>query len=300
MEPKQVLNDFQSVILDDGLDTKTTYRAGDSFSVNRIGTSKYVRLVGLDAVMGNESVRLATIDGTTGSVSVTLDNDTIMRCYTGNCIEWNRHDNVSLEGILNVRPVFEYAKDVTVKVNESRCGDLYLADPNAAALLWNFNSDSAMSSSMGKFKKARIEYAGGKDAEGNDYYTFTAAGDDPLVSVDMPVSSVNDIQWVKVRARNLSEADAIELYACTGNNSNVNANTCTHIKLEKDTGWHEYIVNIPEANVLTANAVKGAKLTSTAWTGKINWIRLDPMEAATSATPAATSASSPGSARRRT
>ena len=96
--------------------------------------------------------------------------------------------------------------------------------------------------------------------------------------MDTPVDSVYDIQWLKVRARNLNCASkVIELFACRENNTNVNGNTCAHIKLEQDTEWHEYIINIPSSNVATANAIKNANLTSTAWTGKINWIRLDAM-----------------------
>ncbi|MBO4787561.1 MAG: S-layer homology domain-containing protein [Lachnospiraceae bacterium] len=154
---------------------------------------------------------------------------------------------------------------------------IYSTDAAEPTMLWDFNSNEAMSASMGG-KKARISYAGGTDGT-NDYYAFTATGSDPYVSIDnAAASSVDNIQWVKVRAKNLSGSDSIELFACINNNSNVSGNTCTHIDLEQDTDWHEYIINIPAENVKTANTYKGANLKSTAWNGKINWIRLDPME----------------------
>ena len=145
------------------------------------------------------------------------------------------------------------------------------------SLLWDFNSDNAANAIMGHYRNNLLTYAGEKDGEGNDYYTFTATGGDPFVSMDTPVDSVDSIQWMKVRARNLSGSKVMELYACKGTNTNVNGNTCTQISLEQDTEWHEYVIHIPTANVETANAFKGANLSSTSWTGNINWIRLDPM-----------------------
>ena len=149
---------------------------------------------------------------------------------------------------------------------------------NAPTLLWDFNSDNAMNASMGKYRKNLVTYVGEKDSDGNDFYTFTATGGDPFVSVDTPVDSVDNIQWVKVRARNLSGAKALEFYSCTDGNNNVRGASCTQIALRQDTAWHEYLINIPAENVRTANAYKGANLSSTIWTGKINWIRLDVME----------------------
>ena len=149
---------------------------------------------------------------------------------------------------------------------------------NAPTMLWDFGADNAISAKMGANRKNLVDYAGETDGDGNDYYTFTATGGDPAVSVDMPVGSVDGIQWVKVRARNLNGAAVMELYSCTGSNTNVRGASCTQIELEQDTQWHEYIINIPEENVKSANAYKGANLSSTAWSGNINWIRLDPME----------------------
>lgn len=162
---------------------------------------------------------------------------------------------------------------------------IYSTDAAEPTMLWDFNSDEAMNANMGGKKASRVSYAGGTDGT-NDYYTFTATGSDPCVSVDnAAASSVDNIQWVKVRAKNLSQSEAIELYACTGSNTNIRAASCTQITLAQDADWHEYIINIPAANVSTANTYKGATISSTAWTGKINWIRLDPMENNSSAGP---------------
>ncbi|MBR5700908.1 MAG: hypothetical protein IKX47_00465, partial [Oscillospiraceae bacterium] len=53
--------------------------------------------------------------------------------------------------------------------------------------------------------------------------------------------------------------------------------SCVQIDLEQDSEWHTYLVNIPEANVSTANTYKGASLSETVWKGKVNWLRLDPV-----------------------
>jgi len=156
--------------------------------------------------------------------------------------------------------------------------ELLLPVGAGSSLIWDFGSDETMSSSMGAHNKARVDYSGGSDDEGNDFYTFTATGNDPYVSVETPVGNAADIPWVKIRAKNLSGADAIELFACLGSDTGVRGDSCVHIPLQNDTEWHDYIVYIPDANVATVNAYKGGNLTSTVWKGKVNWLRLDPME----------------------
>ena len=147
------------------------------------------------------------------------------------------------------------------------------SEPN---LLWDFGADNSMSLRMGGIKNYDLTWEGEKDSAGNDYYTFTATGNDPRVSIDMTAADASHVAWAKVRARNLCQAEAIELYGVTGG-MELNPNSCTHVDLEKDSEWHTYIIHIPTENVRTANAVKGANLTKTMWNGKVNWIRLDPM-----------------------
>ena len=139
------------------------------------------------------------------------------------------------------------------------------ADVGMPTMLWDFGSDNAMSAKMGANLKARVDYAGEKDGSGNDYYVFTSTnGKDPYVSVDVSASGVDSIQWVKIRARNLSGADVMEFFACTGSNTKVYGSSNVQIPLEQDTEWHEYLVHIPEK--------------SSGWTERINWFRLDPMD----------------------
>ena len=156
--------------------------------------------------------------------------------------------------------------------------ELLLPSETSPILFWDFGSDKALSKSMGAHRKGSVEYSGQADSDGNEFYTFTATGSDPRISMDTPVDSAESLSWVKIRAKNLSGADVIELFACLGDNTNVTGNSCVHIPLAKDQNWHEYIVCIPDANVATANTYKGANLTSTVWKGKVNWLRLDPME----------------------
>ena len=142
-------------------------------------------------------------------------------------------------------------------------------------MLWDFNSDEAMSANMGKNDKVNVSWEGGSDGKGNEYYTFTATGSDPHLSIDMSAENASDFAWCTLRVKNLSGAKAIELFGHFAGKS-VQANSCTHIDLEQDGEWHTYLVNIPEENIRTANTYKGAKLTQTAWSGTVNWLRLDP------------------------
>ncbi len=129
---------------------------------------------------------------------------------------------------------------------------------------------------MGRYSNHNVRWKGEKDASGNEYYTFTADGSDPYISIDLSAADASDVAWAKVRARNLSGAKAIELYGHIGGKG-LSGPECTHIDLESDSQWHTYLVNIPEENVRTANAYKGANLSETCWKGKVDWIRLDPM-----------------------
>ena len=151
------------------------------------------------------------------------------------------------------------------------------ADPNAPAILWDFNADMAMDANMGANSGANVvSWTGETDADGNDYYVFTASGSDPYVSVDLSADDVSDVVWAKARVKNAGPALSIELYGATDGRG-LAGPECTHIDLASDGEWHTYLISIPEENVKTANAFKGAELTETYWTGAVNWIRLDPM-----------------------
>jgi hypothetical protein len=142
-------------------------------------------------------------------------------------------------------------------------------------LLWEFGTGTGIEDNMGIAGPAGdVTYA----AE-NFYHIFTATAADPRVSMDFTATDVSQIQWVKARVLNKSTATAIELYgACDG--KGLSGPECTHIDiLPSSDVWQTVIVNIPAANVATANAIKApaVPLTETFWTGSVDWIRLDPM-----------------------
>ena len=47
------------------------------------------------------------------------------------------------------------------------------------ALRWDFGADKRMDAKMGANSKNAVSWTGETDADGNDYYTFTATGGDP-------------------------------------------------------------------------------------------------------------------------
>ncbi|MBO6053362.1 MAG: hypothetical protein J6Q17_06460, partial [Clostridia bacterium] len=67
------------------------------------------------------------------------------------------------------------------------------ADPNAPAILWDFNEDEAISENMGANSAANtLNYWGEKDDAGNDYYVFVAGGNGILLVVIIAGDGVND------------------------------------------------------------------------------------------------------------
>jgi len=153
------------------------------------------------------------------------------------------------------------------------------ADPNAPAILWDFNSDGAMDANMGANSGANaVSWTADKDDAGNEYYTFTASGADPYVSVDLSAADVSDVVWAKARVKNAGPATAIELFGHT-NDRGLTGSECTHINVGTDGEWHTYIIYIPDENVTTVNAYKDPQyaITEPYWEGTVDWIRLDPM-----------------------
>ncbi len=141
-------------------------------------------------------------------------------------------------------------------------------------LLWDFNSDEAMNDVLGG---ANAMSFFGDTIDGVECYEFLASGNDPYVPVNMSVDSVDDIVWAKARVKNPSYATAIELFGAT-NGRALSGPECTHIDVKsEDEGWYTYLIYIPEENVKTANAFKGASLTETYWEGSVEYIRLDAM-----------------------
>ena len=274
MTEAEVLARYEQVMLNSSLDTSVKLYTGDNFSISRLSSPEMARLVGIEAVGSDGSTyRIANITGSTGTATVELNPELINRLAYNGYIEWKENKG-SYSGTIQVRPVFSYVKTITVQVRDSAYGTLCLEDE--PLLRWEFGADGYMDFDMGANSLHNVSWQGEKDSRGNEYYTFTATGDDPYVSIDMPYANASKLVWVKVRARNLCGADAIELFG-RFNDTGPQGESCVHIDLEQDDEWHTYLVNIPESNIRTANTYKGASLSETVWKGKANWLRLDPV-----------------------
>ncbi len=274
MTEAEVLARYEQVMLDSGLDTSVTLYTGDNFSISRLSSPEMARLVGIEAVRSDGmTYRIANITGSNGTATVELNPRLINLLAGYGYIEW-KESKGSYSGTIQVRPVFDYVKSVTVQVRDSAYGTLCLEDE--PPLRWEFDSDQMINVCMGANSRHNVDWQGETDNAGNDYYTFTATGDDPYVSIDMPYANASKLVWVKVRARNLCGADAIELFG-KFNDTGPEGTSCVHIDLEQDKEWHTYLVNIPESNIQTVNAYKGATISTTTWKGKANWLRLDPV-----------------------
>lgn len=272
---QQILDNYENAILDDTLETTGVYWTDGHFSVSRLGTEEWARLTKLVAVKDDGSTfTLGNNNGSSGSIDVQLSESTINALASRGFITWKKASNGSYSGTVRVRPVFDYVKDITVEIKDTGCGGVSIQ--HNPLLLWDFGPDKHMDASMGTGSRHNVNWTAAADAEGNGFYTFTAAGDDPYVSVDMPFSDASKLVWVKVRARNLCGADAIELFG-KFNDTGPTGASCVHIDLEDGTQWQTCLINIPEQNVRTANAFKGESLTETTWKGKVNWLRLDPV-----------------------
>ena len=273
---EQILDSYEHVVLDDSFETTGTYWTNGHFSVSRLGSQEWSRFYQLVAVhpTNGSTYTLGTNNGNSGSISVDLTESIINALANRGYITWRRASNGSYSGTIQIRPVFKYVKDVTVQVRDTGYGGVGIE--GAPELLWDFNADGAMSAVMGAGSLHNVSWAGEKDAEGNSYYTFTATAADPYVSIDMPYDNASNLVWAAVRAKNLCNADAIELYG-RFNDSGPASASCVHVDLEHDTQWHTYLINVPEENVRTVNAFKGETITQTAWKGRVNWLRIDPI-----------------------
>ena len=131
-----------------------------------------------------------------------------------------------------------------------------------ASLIWDFNSDNAMNANMGAgWSATNVSWQGEKSGS-DDYYTFTASGNDPHVSIDTPAAHASNVRWVKIRAKNLSGAKILELFASCGSAGKGIGPTHFAIPIATDGEWHEYVVEI----------------TNDEWKDDIRWFRLDPLQ----------------------
>ena len=276
MTDKQVLNDYEAVMLDTGTYDSRSLWTEDSFSITVKNSKNPLRLVGIEAKILESGkdvwYRIATIDGKSDTVVVRMNQSTINAMEAMGCIEWSENGSgdggKSYKGAIIVRPVFDYINaTVELKNGEQNYGAVQLQNPTPS-MLWDFNSDMKMDEKMcsiNGWNPNQISWKGAKEGS-NDFYTFTAGGNDPYVPVITHAESIDNIRYVKIRARNLNRADYIQLFGSI-NNGQFTGNTHIDIPLEKDTGWHEYVIDMKKASQYKEGA----------WNGKISWLRLDPM-----------------------
>ena len=125
MTDKEVLEQYQPVILDDSLETTRTCRTLDNFSVSCLGATEWARMTALYAVTpdGKSKLRIAAGDGKSGTISCRLSTELINHMAEKGVIDWKESDG-SYSGTITVRPEFKYVKDVAVKVRETPEGTL--------------------------------------------------------------------------------------------------------------------------------------------------------------------------------
>lgn len=143
------------------------------------------------------------------------------------------------------------------------------AEPN---LLWDFGVDSDIEDYLGAPNSLTYEAV-------DDYFIFTATGNDPYIPVNISVDDVSKVLWAKARVKNPGPATAIELFGAT-NGRSLAGPECTHIDIAANSDeWLTYIIYIPDENVKTVNAYKAEEhhITEPYWEGTVEFIRLDAM-----------------------
>ena len=275
MSDAEVLSNYEAVMLDNSAYNSRTLWTEDSFALTAKDTKSPLRLVGVEAKIrdGKDGwYRIATINGKSDTAAVVMNQATIDAMVEKGCIEWSANGSgyggTSYKGSIIVRPVFDYINaTVELKNGDENYGTLYAQSPTPS-MLWDFNSDRKMDDVMGVnslYPTNQVSWQGEKSG-GNDYYTFTASGGDPYVPIATHAESLENIRYVKIRARNLNDADRMELFGSI-NYGYLTGNAHINIPLESDTQWHEYVVDIKKADAYMEGG----------WNGRISYMRLDPM-----------------------
>ena len=260
---QDVLRDYEAVFLDGKQQRTRTLWTGDAFSVTVKNEKAPLRLVGLEAKTNDGKwIRIVTLDGKSQLANVTMNADVINALAAKNALTWSAngscdHGGSFYKGTLTVRPVFDY-NYTTVELLQDVSGDLSMDAP-APSILWDFNHDNDMKSKMGTQWSNQVEYSAGQSGS-DEYYTFTAKNADPYVSVETPAASADNVRWVKIRAKNLSSAGSMELFASIGSSGRNIGSTNVKIPISTDQQWHEYVTQLPAS-----------------WTGTVAWMRLDPL-----------------------
>ncbi len=129
MDEAAVRAEYETYVVNDQLGTTFSVWSGDNFSITRSGRQEYARLVGIEAVKSNgDTYRLSTIDGSTDTATVYLNENLIDALAEGGFITWSHSKTSGMNadsytGSIRVRPIFDYL-DVTVSVKENPYGTL--------------------------------------------------------------------------------------------------------------------------------------------------------------------------------
>jgi len=273
LSDQQVLNNYEAVFVGNSMyNEQNEVWLDEAFAITQKNEKNPLRLVGMEAkTTDGKWVRIVTIDGKSMTANLTLSADNVNWLASLNVIDWQAvtvsNCNDSYKGVITVRPVFDYIS-AAVELAGGEYGNLKIQAPNPT-LLWDFNFDNAMSAKMGvNWPAHQVSYTGGKSGlNGADsFYLFTASGSDPYISMETPVADASTARWVKIRARNGSSAKVMQLFASVGSAGRGIGNTRFDIPIENDNQWHEYVVEITNAN----------------WKGVLRWLRLDPLDGCSS------------------
>ena len=270
MKDADVLNNYEAVFLDKGVDSSRTMWTNDSFSVSAKVEKGPLLMVGLEAkTTDGKWVRIVTLDGKSELANVTMNMDTVNALAAKKAIVWTTngkcdHGGNFYKGTITVRPVFEY-QNATVELRQDPNGELYMTAPTPN-LLWDFDSAGKFKQKMGVEWEHDVKYVGSSSAACANYFTFTSTGNDPYVSIGTPVSDADSIKWVKVRYY-YKDADnspnvKMEFFASCGNAGKSIGNTNVQIPITGDGTWHEEVFQITNSN----------------WKGSVKWLRLDPIQ----------------------
>ena len=270
---QEVRSRYQAFLLDKKTDNFRTLYTGDSFAINAKDTFSPLRLAGVEVKVANGKwQRVATIDGKSDTCVVEMTPELIDSLAAKGAINWQRVSmggwNASYEGSLTFRPVFDY-RDVTVELlkDTEGFGEMTMPAP-LPGLLYDFNADEAMHSRI--LLERDMAYKGYRNGS-DEYYTFADQSNTDSQYVDLDAKNVNTqgIRWMKMRLRNLTGTQKLEMCYILHYTGGTKWEKVT-VPLNQDTQWHEYVVCLPD------NQVGDNGRKDTTWQGTITHFQFCP------------------------
>ena len=209
-------------------------------------------------------------------VRINFNNDRNWHEYVVRITNWNGTlDWLRLDPLKDSKSGYQVQIDYVAFFPDENSARAFRTSTTRPSVLWDFNADNAMNSYMsGGAGRNLIDFTGGSDGVGNNYYTFTAKGNDPFVYIDTPADA-SALQWVKIRAKNLSSTAEMELFANPGG---ITGDHCVRfpIKARKDPKeeavWNDYVIHIPTQSMKTTGK------NESGWKGALRGLRLDPLQ----------------------